>query len=303
MIEYQLVERTCPVCNNDNTKIIGIRGNREYNGADPSAEPHIFTNVVRCKTCDMIYTNPEIRGLEYLEENHYNDPDNYMKKMGEAIHKMFASRIRLIRNYIRPEQHTLLDIGAGKGEFLKVAEQSGFNATGIEPSAGFCEFARNQLGVNVIQGLLGSVEAIRNEKFDVVTMNHVLEHVEHPVNLLNQVHEYLDNKGVLFIEVPNCNSYLAQLADLFFRLRGLQWSSRLSPLHPPFHKFGHTKKSIRFLLEKCGYRLVACKTFSGKDRSSFTQKGWKYKAAAFFSDIFNLIGNRELLCVVAEEAG
>jgi 2-polyprenyl-3-methyl-5-hydroxy-6-metoxy-1,4-benzoquinol methylase len=301
MKEYRLVERTCPVCNSDNAKIIGIRGNREYTGADQSAEPHIVTSVVMCKTCGMIYTNPEIRGLEYLEEDHYNDPDNYMKELGEAIHAMFITRIQLIKKYTRSGQHRLLDIGAGKGEFLKAAAQYGFEATGIEPSARFSEYGKNQLGVNIFQGFLGSVEAITGHRYDVVVMNHVLEHVEQPVDLLNQIHSYLDNGGILFIEVPNCDSYLARLADLFFRIKGLRWSSRLSPLHPPFHKFGHTKRSLGYLLKTCNYKLIACKTFSGKDRSSFVKKSWKYKAAAFFSDIFNLIGNRELLCVVARK--
>lgn len=301
-MEYRLVERTCPVCNSEQARIIGIRGNREYTGANPATEPHIFTNVVQCNTCGMIYTNPEIRGLEYLEEDHYNDPDNYMKEMGEGIHQMFATRIRMIRQYIHPGQHTLLDIGAGKGEFLKEAANAGFDATGIEPSDRFCEFGRNQLGVNMVQGLLGQVEAIKGRQFDVVTMNHVLEHVEHPVELLHLIREYLTGKGVLFIEVPNCDSYLARLADLFFRMKGLKWSSRLSPLHPPFHKFGYTKKSLRYLLKSCGYKSVVCKTFSGKDRSSFAKRNWKYKAASLFSDLFNLFGNRELLCIIAVKA-
>lgn len=298
-MEYRLVERTCPVCNSSNARVIGIRGNREYTGANPDAAPHIVTNVVRCKACDMIYTNPEIRGLEYLEAEHYNDSDNYMKEMGEGIYQMFDTRIRLIQKFTHADQATLLDVGAGKGEFLQVAAQAGFQGTGIEPSAGFCEYGRNKLGVEMLQGFLGEVEAIRGQRFDVIVMNHVLEHVERPVDLLNLVQDYMSDKGVLFIEVPNCDSYLARLADWFFRLKGLQWSSRLSPLHAPFHKFGYTKRSLEYLLKACGYKLVACKTFSGKDRSSFSQKGWKYKAASFFSDIFNLIGNRELLCVIA----
>jgi len=302
MMEYRLVERTCPVCDSNNALVIGIRGNREYTGADPQATPHIVTNVVRCNTCDMIYTNPEIRGLEHLEAAHYNDSDNYMKELGAGIYQMFDTRIRLIKKYTHAGQPDLLDIGAGKGEFLQVAARAGFQVTGVEPSAGFCEYARTRLGVNMQQGLLGEVGAIRGHRFDVVTMNHVLEHVEQPVDLLRLIQEYMADSGILFIEVPNCDSYLARLADLFFRIKGLRWSSRLSPLHPPFHKFGHTKKSLRYLLQSCGYNVVTCKTFSGKDRSSFVQKGWKYKAAAAFSDLFNLVGNRELLCVVAEKA-
>lgn len=300
--DYTLDKRTCPVCNSDDAGKIGIRGNREYTGADQAAEPHIVTNVVRCKVCDFIYTNPEIHGLEYLENEHYSDADNYMKEKGEAIHEMFAGRLAFIKRKSIPGKKRLLDIGAGKGEFLHAATAEGFDATGIEPSANFCEFGRNAYHVKLFNGLLGSVPEIEGSRFDIVTMHHVLEHVEEPVKLITLIKSYLEKDGILFIEVPNCNSYLTQLADFFFRIKGLGWSSRVSPLHPPFHKFGYTPRSIRYLLKACGYKVTGYKTFSGKDRSSFSKKGIKYRLASLFSSTVSILGNRELLCIIATPA-
>jgi SAM-dependent methyltransferase len=297
--EYYLEKRTCPVCCGDDTRIIGIRGNREYNGADRSIEPHIFTNVVRCNRCDFIYTNPEVHGLEYLESEHYSDAVNYMKEKGDSIHRMFDTRLTFIKKYCKQVNSQLLDIGAGKGEFLHAAAAYRFTAVGVEPSANFCVFGREAYKVSLFNGMLGSVPEIEGRKFDVITMHHVLEHIEEPVKLLNLIKGYLENRGFLFIEVPNCNSYLNQLADFFFRVKGLRWSSRVSPLHPPFHKFGYTPRALRFLLKECGYRVVACKTFSGKDRSSFSKKGLKYRLAALFSGVVGILGNRELFCILA----
>jgi SAM-dependent methyltransferase len=297
--EYSLDKRTCPVCSQDKARIIGIRGNREYNGADQTVEPHIFTNVVRCNQCDFIYTNPEIHGLEYLEDEHYSDAVNYMKEKGDAIHQMFATRLAFIRKYSTKEKCSLLDIGAGKGEFLHAAEAANFDACGVEPSANFCKFGREAYNVSLFNGMLGAVPEVENKKFDVITMHHVLEHVEEPVLLINLIKKYLAGNGLLFIEVPNCNSYLNQLADFFFRIKGLRWSSRVSPLHPPFHKFGYTPQSLRYLLKACGYRVKAYKTFSGKDRSSFSKKGLKYRLAALFSGAVGIFGNRELMCILA----
>jgi SAM-dependent methyltransferase len=299
---HRLEHRNCPVCNQDNTRNIGIRGNREYNGADQTITPHIYTQVVQCRVCKFIYTNPEIRGLEYLEDEHYSDAENYMKAKGEAIHSMFATRLSFIKNYTKPDQDKLLDVGAGKGEFLFAAAATGFAADGVEPSANFCAFGKEAYGVNLYHGLLGQTPALTGKKYDVITMHHVLEHVEEPVKLINLIKEYLAREGMLFIEVPNCNSYLNQLADLFFRIKGLKWSSRVSPLHPPFHKFGYTPAALRYLLEGCGYKVIATKTFSGKDRSSFSKKGIKYRLASVFSTIIGLFGNRELLCMLAAPA-
>lgn len=300
---YSLDKRNCPVCGNDNARIIGVRGNREYNGADQTVEPHIFTNVVRCRECDFIYTNPEIHGLEYLENEHYSDADNYMKEKGEAIHQMFGTRLDFIKKYSHKKNGRLLDIGAGKGEFLHAATAHQFSAVGVEPSANFCAFGRAAYNVTLYNGMLGQVSEIEGQQFDVVTMHHVLEHVEEPVMLINMIKKYTNTQGLLFIEVPNCNSYLNQFADFFFRIKGLRWSSRVSPLHPPFHKFGYTPKALKYLLHKCGYRVVATKTFSGKDRSSFSKKGIKYRMASLFSGLMSMAGNRELICILATPAG
>lgn len=301
MANHFLEKRVCAICENDTAYKIGIRGNREYNGADVTVEPHIVTDVVRCKTCDFIYTNPEIKGLEHLEKTHYNNPDNYMREMEGGLSKMFAVRINLLKKLVSPSQKKLLDIGAGKGEFVKEAIMKGFNAIGIEPSPNFCKYGRDELGVTLHQGFLNDIEAIKSEKYDVVTLNHVLEHVEEPNELLSSIHDYLNGDGLIFIEVPNCDSYFLRIADLYFKFRKLNWSTRLSPLHPPFHKFGYTPKALKFILKKNNFELTKIFTYSGKDRASHGKKGMLNKIASGLASILDLFGNRELLCVIAKK--
>jgi SAM-dependent methyltransferase len=297
--QHKLVDRKCPVCDNNQTKKLGIRGNREYNGCDKTIEPHVVTNVVSCKICNHIYTNPEIRGLEYLEDEHYSAVENYLNVDQVVLQNMFKTRLSYIQKYITKDNPTLLDIGAGKGEFVNVAAKNNFLAEGIEPSLNFCNYATSTYNVKMYNGFLGSVGEIEGKKYDVITMHHVLEHVEEPVELLNSIRKYLNEDGLLFIEVPNCNSYITIFADLTYKLKGLNWSSRVSPLHAPFHKFGYTPKSLQYLLLKCGYIPQPHKTFAGKDRFSFSKAGIKYRILSFVSSIVNLFGNKELLCFVA----
>lgn len=301
MANHSLERRVCAICKNDNAYKIGIRGNREYNGADISVEPHIVTDVVRCKVCDFIYTNPEIRGLEHLERAHYNNPESYMKEMEEGLSKMFATRINLLKKLAKPSQKRLLDIGAGKGEFVKEAITKGFNAIGVEPSPKFCKYGNDKLGVTLHQGFLNEIDILKSETYDIITLNHVLEHVEEPNSLLSSFHDYLNKDGVIFIEVPNCDSYFLRIADLFFKFKGLNWSTRLSPLHPPFHKFGYTPKSLQYVLKNNNFELVKMLTYSGKDRASHGKKGILNKIASTLAAILDLFGNRELLCVLAKK--
>jgi SAM-dependent methyltransferase len=296
-------EIICPVCSANKFKKLGIRGNREYFGADPNTEPHAFTDVVRCTVCDHIYTNPVIEGLEYLEKNHYNDPIGYQATQSSSDpSEMFRERLSFISRY-KGGGH-LLDIGAGKGEFLYEAGRNKWEAIGVEPSPNFCEFAREHYNSKIYEGFLSEVSAIQKSYFEVVTLNHVLEHIDHPDEILKLVSEYLVEDGLLFIEVPNADSYLLKIIDFYFKIKGLDWSARLSPLHPPYHKYGFTRKSIVYLLKRCNYKIIALKTFSGRDRGYQKKQGSKVEVflRAVASAVVNFIGNRELLCVLAKPA-
>jgi SAM-dependent methyltransferase len=197
-----------------------------------------------------------------------------------------------------------LDVGSGKGEFLYEAVKDNWEAVGIEPSEEFCEFAQTKYKVKAFHGSLDQSNEIQKSYFDVVSMNHVLEHVGRPHELLKLISCYLVEDGLIFIEVPNADSYFLRIIDIYFKLKKLNWSSRLSPLHPPYHKYGYTKQSLKYLLDKCGYKVVAVKTFFGKDRGyKKKRKGSIVEALLrdLVSTVVNFLGNRELLCVIAKQ--
>lgn len=297
------VPNSCLVCGAAQDRILGIRGTREYNGANPLAEPHIVTNVVECTQCGFIYTNPAVLGLEYLERNHYNNTEAYTAAYLDDQSEMFGRRVSLIQKHLKTG--ALLDVGAGKGEFLAEASKAGFQCTGAEPSPNFCEYVTKNFGIEMHCGYLGSIEALKKRKFDVVTMLHVLEHVEHPHELLEEIKSNLNENGLLFIEVPNTDSLFLKIIDSYYKLKGLGWSSRLSPFHAPFHKFGYTPKSLRFLLEKHGFKILDIQTLSGRDRGFGGRSGQK-KVELMLRDLamnaVDALGNRELLCALAVKA-
>ncbi|MEY2448268.1 MAG: hypothetical protein QOH79_1744, partial [Acidimicrobiaceae bacterium] len=119
----------CAVCGADDSRKLGVRGNREHAGADPTTEPHVVTDVVQCRGCGFIYTNPMIRGFEHLEHEHYDDPDGYEFAAGGSPAENVAERLALIERHVSGRR--LLDVGAGKGEFVAGAIRAGFDATGV----------------------------------------------------------------------------------------------------------------------------------------------------------------------------
>lgn len=279
---------------------MGVRGTREYFGADPQADPHLTTDVMRCGACDFIYVNPMHERMLALEQAHYDDPERYSATVGCDSSTMYQVRLDLLSAY--KAGGTLLDVGAGKGEFLALARDQGWRVEGIEPSSSFRRYARERYGIECHAGYLGDSASLPEHSFDVITLNHVLEHVERPHGLLDVARRYLKADGVLFIEVPNCDSYFLRVADLYFRMKGLSWSSRLSPFHPPFHRFGFTARSLIRLLERSRFRVLRTATFSGRDRGFKQKKFWWHPEVVLrelATAALQVLGNRELLAVIA----
>jgi 2-polyprenyl-3-methyl-5-hydroxy-6-metoxy-1,4-benzoquinol methylase len=113
-----------------------------------------------------------------------------------------------------PPGARVLDIGASSGEFTYVMQRAGFAARGIEPNLGYADFARRTYGVAVESG--GMEEAgIAPGSLDLVTLNHVLEHLADPWDALRRIGGWLAPGGLLFIEVPNLAGVRKQASNTF----------------------------------------------------------------------------------------
>jgi SAM-dependent methyltransferase len=290
----------CLICNSSAQKILGVRGNREYIGAIQDAE-HASTNVVQCLDCSFIYCNPSIVGAEILETAHYSRTASYLTSSHREIIKPFIRGLEIIEKHSKGKK--LLDVGAGKGEFLSITREKGFQVQGFEPSKEFCEFGYQEFGVEIHCGDLTTFTSENSvkQKFDVISLFHVLEHVKNPKTLLLELRPMLSKDGICYIEVPNADASLLKVVDKIYRLIGRSWSSRLSPLHPPFHSIGFTKKSIIRLLKNSGFDVIEMKTFSGRNRGHQINSRFGPTVKLLrsgFVGLFEIIPNKELIGVV-----
>lgn len=96
----------------------------------------------------------------------------------------------------------LLDFGSGSGEFLDVMQREGHIVTGIEPGESFAAHARKAYGVEVISKPWREVE-LPVGGFDVITADHVLEHLREPITALKRLRDWLADNGAIYIAVPN----------------------------------------------------------------------------------------------------
>lgn len=128
---------------------------------------------------------------------------------------------QILRNFRRAKQvferfddvfapaRTMLDAGAGSGEFLFAGQYLGKDAIGVEPNREYAEYDRQELGLNVTTKHL-SEELFAQESFDLIILSHVLEHLNDPVRYLSMLAGWLTPRGVLYIEVPDINEMCAR---------------------------------------------------------------------------------------------
>lgn len=144
----------------------------------------------------------------------------------------------------------LLEIGVGSGSFLEFARSRGFQVMGCDLSGPVCRHIEGKFHIPVHHG---HVNTLPDEPaFDVVVMNHVLEHVSDPVGLLQEVRRRMNRGSVLHVVVPNVDSWESCL-------RG--WTG-----FEPYHLVYFRPTTLKNAAERAGFlvsRISTHESFSG----------------------------------------
>ena len=112
-----------------------------------------------------------------------------------------AMYVSTYRDLLEPASR-VLDVGAGSGEFAFLMRWLGKTVTGIEPNVDYAAYCRDELGLDVRTCHLAP-DLFLAGQFDLIRMNHVLEHLNNPVKYLGEIANWLAPQGLLYVEVPN----------------------------------------------------------------------------------------------------
>jgi len=118
-----------------------------------------------------------------------------------------------------------LDVGCGNGVFLNWIREKNIEVTGIEPSIKAWEYARS-LNLNVFNLTFEKYMKMFREKnkFHIIILNCVLEHIQDPLVFLKKCKELLRDNGVIYVSVPNDFNQLQLAANRFIN-NPLWWVS------------------------------------------------------------------------------
>jgi 2-polyprenyl-3-methyl-5-hydroxy-6-metoxy-1,4-benzoquinol methylase len=189
-----------------------------------------------------MYVNPRPTKKEmgkFYPRNYYGKQERTVEVVVKLLHLMKIKKIMSFKKNGR-----ILDVGCGDGEFLRYFKERGWEAYGVDVSETSCMLARRKLGQNIFNCELKDCRFPPNY-FDVITLNHVLEHMLDPNEELIELRRILKNNGILFLSVPNIDS-------LQFKISEKYWLH----LDLPRHVYHYSPASIKNLLERDKFEII-----------------------------------------------
>lgn len=156
---------------------------------------------------DMLVTSPLPKDLHnyYKSENYISHTDGskgLFEKLYQTVKKYTLQKKLNLLNSLKTSEKSILDIGAGTGDFLKICKNNGWLVSGVEPS----QSARELAAIKDIS-LYKDIVEINNQQFDVITLWHVLEHVPNLQEYIHTIKNLLKPNGILIVAVPNHKSF------------------------------------------------------------------------------------------------
>ena len=196
----------CPWCWSEDTKLY-LKLIDEFLTKEPF-EIHV------CASCGLLFTEPRPDaahiGSYYKSENYFSHQENkkgFVPKLYEKVkHVNLKNKYKMTTEGMKAGK--MLDIGCGVGDFLKTMEEHQWQVFGIEPD----EDAKNIVRKRTKAELYSPSEIVKlqDESFDLITLWHVLEHIEDLNNELNELKRLIKRSGRIVIAVPNYKSYDGQ---------------------------------------------------------------------------------------------
>lgn len=191
---------SCPVCNSTNFQ--------SFLTCEDYTVTHEHFELQECISCKFVVTNPRPGPnsiSDYYQSGEYISHTGAGKGLLPWLYltaRKFTLRwkVNIVKRY-NPKPR-ILDYGCGTGEFLHQCSAEGFTISGIEPSLAARTKATALTGINIA----ADIAQLGSQKFDVITLWHVLEHIMDLNQKIRSIKELLAENGTLLIAVPNHES-------------------------------------------------------------------------------------------------
>lgn len=201
------MSRTCPACGALQGRVLRTM---RYALFDDSTLPR-NTRIVLCQDCGFVYADSEATAQDYLA--HYRRHSIYAAAHDVRAGLSPQAQAPLVERAHRflsqlPPNATVVDIGAGSGDFLHVLGglRPDVRRVALDPDPR-CVAALQASGLDARLGSLDDLPASLTGEADAVLLSHVLEHLWSPLEGISQAAALLKLTGVLYVETPDRQGY------------------------------------------------------------------------------------------------
>ena len=240
----KIIHKECPLCSSPSIKKL-------FACKDHFASGESF-DIFECSECGFTFTQgvPDESEIgRYYESpdyvSHSNTSKGVLNKLFHIVRNiMLRRKVSLVKKLTLLRHGKLLDYGAGTGYFASSMQKAGWNVTAIEKSKAAREQGKDLFGIDMQPE--EALAAQPDKKYNVVTLWHVMEHIQQLDDFWEQLHRILDDSGIAIVAVPNRASYDAE----FYREH---WAAYDTPRHL-WHFTGSTlakwASKHKFILER-----------------------------------------------------
>ncbi len=218
----------------------------------PFAVDYQGFTLCQCSSCGLEFVNPRLSFDELADkvysDNYFPKRDGSNKPSPETAH--YINRQLADFERMLGDRKKVLDIGCGNGAFLDFAREASWTIAGadikLSPDA-------HDLDCPLWEGRLQDID-FGGERFDMIRLNHVLEHTQDPLQELQICRELLTPNGILYLSVPNITGISPRLKSLQSRLhlKSHRWR-HYAAMH---HLFFFSPDTLRSVVERAGFRVL-----------------------------------------------
>jgi len=229
----------------ENPSIEGFSGIKILDLKDEFLTNENFS-IYKDQNTGVLYTYPQpLNNLsKYYESENYISHTDGKKSLFEKIYQIakhynLNQKLKLIKETTKGK--SILDYGCGAGDFLQHMQNNGYDVKGMEPNAKAFVISQSKIGKeNVVNCELKDI----NQKFDIITLWHVLEHIPNLNEIIEELKKHLNPNGTLIIAVPNHSSYDAK-----------HYKEKWAAYDVPRHLWHFNAESISKLFNNFGMKI------------------------------------------------
>ena len=261
-------ENKCDWCGSSRYSVI-------FQGKDLlMGKPGTF-QFVECSQCGLLRQNPRLNWDElsaYYEDGyspHAHQVDEKKRSKGESFIDRYGlwKRVKFVSK--NKSSGKWLDVGCGNGRILQEASRwQNWELVGLEPIEEVAHYTKEKLNIPVYPYTFEQLDVSEDNKFDIITMWDVLEHLPSPMQSFERVSNLLNDNGVFIFSIPNYQSIDRKIFNKYWIGYDL-----------PRHLYVYPHDILRKMLENVGMRLVKSKCIAGTHAAFFLSLNFYNQAA------------------------